>query len=358
MVPDDGGAPRVRNVADRGRRGDGGPRLSVGQERGDGDGTPEGCGEHGRPRRDALRRGGRPTTLGANGQFVVLETNDHGAIEVRPQDTGPGRREPVQGRSRRMAIGIARPGRGHRDPRSHGVDERLGRGGLAPVMGDLEQINVRQTLRQQLGVDRLLDVAHQQEAAASHLAEQDDRHVVDSGPAVRRLDRHLAADGPQDAERNVVHLQSVTRGETTADRCARPRQTCDPGGITWPRTTHPGLEDPTNVVAVQQQREAGDVILVRVGEDDRVDPTVPGRDVLVEHNQQPIGIRTAIDQQTRTTRPFDQDAVALPDVEDRHPRKGTWTCGDHAAGDRDRDDQGHRCGSLRAPLGLWSRAGR
>ena len=47
------------------------------------------------------------------------------------------------------------------------------------------------------------------------LAEQDDRHVVDAGAAVRRLDRDLAPDRPQDAERDLVDLQPIARGESS-----------------------------------------------------------------------------------------------------------------------------------------------
>jgi hypothetical protein len=165
------------------------------------------------------------------------------------------------------------------------------------MMGDLEQIDAGQTLGQQRRVDPLLDITHQQEASAPDLAEQDDRHVVDAGPSVRRLDRHLVTDGPQDSERDLVHVQPVARGKTTADRCGRSRQTCDPGGVTRPGSAHPGLEDPTHVVPVQQQRQSGDMILVGVGEDDGVDPTVPRRESTVERHEQPTGIRTAIDEQ-------------------------------------------------------------
>jgi len=180
MVLDDGGTARVRRVAERrrpGDRGDGGDGsgrdLSLGDDRVDGDGTPEGCGDSHAPRRDGRHGVGRPTTLRVNGHFVVLDTDHHRAVAVRSENTSPGSRQPVQRRFRRMAIGITHPGRGNRDPRSHGVEERLGRGRLAPMVGDLEQIDTRQTLGQQLRVDRLLDVAHQQEAAAPHLAEQD-----------------------------------------------------------------------------------------------------------------------------------------------------------------------------------------
>ena len=66
---------------------------------------------------------------------------------------------------------------------------------------------------EQRRVDALLDVAHQQEASRPDLAEQDDRDVVDAGPAVGRLGRDLAADRPQDAQRDLVDRQAIAGGE-------------------------------------------------------------------------------------------------------------------------------------------------
>jgi hypothetical protein len=290
--------------------------------------------------------------------LVVIEPDHDRAVTVRPQNPSAGRRKPVQGRLRRMAVGIASPGGGDRDARSHGVHERLGRGRLAPMVGDLEQIDVGQTLHQQLGIDCLLDVAHQQEASAPHLAEQDDRHVVDTGSAVRRLDRHLAADGPQDPERDVVHVEPVACCEATAHRRAGSRQMGNPGCIPGPWPAHPGFEDLAYVVPIQQQRESRDMVLMRVGEDHGIDSTVPGRDVPVEHHEQPVGIRPAIDEQASAMRALDQDAVALADVEDRDPREGTRARCHHAAGDGDRDDQGDGRRALRGPAAVRSGAGR
>jgi hypothetical protein len=48
-----------------------------------------------------------------------------------------------------VPVRIAGPGRGDRDGRSRGVDERLRRRGLAAVVGDLEQIDVRQVVLEQ-----------------------------------------------------------------------------------------------------------------------------------------------------------------------------------------------------------------
>ena len=301
MVPDGGAVARKAVGRDAVTR-DGGDdrrrrRLSLGHERRDRDGTAKRDGQGSRPRRGARRCRDRPSTLRAHRHPAWLEADHNGPVEVGPQDAGPCGREPVQRRLGWMTVRIAGPRRGHRDARSNGVHERLGRRGLAPVMGDLQQVDVRQPLGQQLWIDRLLDVAHQQEPTSPDLAEQHDRHVVDAGSAVRRLDRHLAPDRPQDAQRDLVDLQAVSRSDASANRRARPRQPRGPGGISRPGPHHPGFEHPANAVAIEQQREAGHVVLVRMGEDQRVYPSIQRRNVTVERHEQPFGVGAAIDQQ-------------------------------------------------------------
>ena len=115
----------------------------------------------------------------------------------------------------------------------------------------------------------------------------------------------------------------------------------------------PGLDDPPHPVALEQQRQTGDVVLVRVRQDDRVDPPVPRRDPPVERDEQPVGIGAAVDEQPPAARALDEDRVALPDIEDRDP-------GDAA---RPADDDGARRPRRRstrvmvASLGTASRVG-
>ena len=116
---------------------------------------------------------------------------------------------------------------------------------------------------------------------------------------------------------------TASRSPAAIDRRAGatgPRQPIEPGRVARSRPAHPGLEHPADAVAVEQEGQAGDVVLVRVRQDDRVDPPVPRRDPPIELDEQPVGIRPAIDQQAAAARALDEDGVALPDVEDRDPR--------------------------------------
>jgi len=74
------------------------------------------------------------------------------------------------------------------------------------------------------------------------------------------------------------------------------------------------------VVALEEQGESGDVILVWVRQDQGVDASVPRRDAAVEGDEQAVGVRTAVDQQPTAARALDKDRVALSDIEDRDAR--------------------------------------
>jgi len=78
-------------------------------------------------------------------------------------------------------------------------------------MGDLEDLHRRQAPAQQHRVDRFFDVAGQQEALTSERSEEDDRHVVDGSPGVRRLAWHGGSVRPQDAESDPVEREPVAR---------------------------------------------------------------------------------------------------------------------------------------------------
>jgi hypothetical protein len=95
-----------------------------------------------------------------------------------------------------MAVRIAGTGRSDRDPGTHRLDERLGRSGPTAVVGDLQEVDLRQALRQELRIDVLLDVAGQEEASVADRPEEDDRDVVDASAGIGRRRRYLPADRP------------------------------------------------------------------------------------------------------------------------------------------------------------------
>jgi hypothetical protein len=241
-----------------------------------------------------------------------------------------------------MPVRVVGAGRGDRDRWMGRRDEGRRRRGLAAVMGDLEEVHARDAAGEHDRVDVLLDVAGQQESATADLAVEHDRHVVDAGPRVGWLTGHGAPIGPEDSQADRVNRQAVTRRQTEADRCARPAEALEPGRIARARAAHARLEDPRDPIAIQQQSQAGHVVLMGMTEDDGIDPSIPGRDVTIEHDEQAIGIRTAIDEQTATVRALHQDRIALADIEHGDPHHARGPDGDDGAGDRQRGHEGER----------------
>jgi hypothetical protein len=210
------------------------------------------------------------------------------------------------------------------------------------VVCDLEQVDVWQVPADELGIDALLDVAREQEAVLADLAQQDDRHVVDRRPAIRGSLRHAIRVGPEDAQADVVEAEPIAGREAPSRRPAA-RQRRRPRPIAGSRADHARLVHPPDPVSGQERRQARNVVLVRVGEDEDVDPAIPRRQPLVQRDEQPARIRPAVDDEAPAAAALHEDAVALPDVEDDDPRDPVRSMRqrhgkrDRRAGERKRD---------------------
>ncbi len=210
---------------------------------------------------------------------------------------------------------------------------------------------MRQVVLQERRIDVLLDVAHEQDATLTDLAEQHDRHVVDAGATIGWRGGHLAADGPQDTETDLIDVEMVAGREPQPDRCTRSRQVAQPCRVARPRAAHPRLEHPADLVALEQQRETGDVILVGVAEDDGVDPPVPRRDPGIQDDHQAARIGATVDEEAAAARAFDEDGVALSDVQDGDPRDPGRPCDHDRAGDRKAQEQCRDTGPSQQAVG-------
>ena len=65
----------------------------------------------------------------------------------------------------------------------------------------------------------------------------------------------------------------------------------------------------------QRRQQAGDVILVRMGEHHHVEPSLPEGELLAQPPQGQIRVRAAVDQRSPARRRNDEDRVALADVQ-------------------------------------------
>ena len=149
---------------------------------------------------------------------------------------------------------------------------------------------------------------------------------------------------------------SSSRRRSPVNRCPRGmasvREFRVPRLPARPRPMHPGLEHPADGVAREQGGEPRHVILVRMRQDDHVEAAIPCRDVLIEGDEQPVGIRPAIDEQPAPARRLQQDRVALPDIEHRELRRPIRSLGDGEPGKTERpgrrdDQRDEHGGSLR-----------
>lgn len=212
-----------------------------------------------------------------------------------------------------MPVVVAGADRDQRDRGARRVEERRRRGRGTAVMGDLEDVDRGQAARDQLRVNALLRVAGEQEPAALRLAQQDDRRVVDARAGRGRRDGDGAGERPQDVEADLAQLQARAGGER-GPRWPVPERGV-PGRPAGTASPHAGLEHAAHAVALERADEPGHVVLVRVRQHDDVQPPVPRRDLRIELEQEPVGVRAAIDEHACAVPALDEDRVALPDVE-------------------------------------------
>lgn len=206
------------------------------------------------------------------------------------------------------------------------------------MVRDLEQIDGGQATLHEPGIDAVLDVAGQQEAPTRDLAKQDDRRVVDARPVVGSGAGHRARVRPEDPEADVVDDEPRARREHASGN-RQGAQPLGPRGIPGPRAGHRGLEDSGDRVPAQQDGQAGHVILVWVGQDDRVDAPIPRRELRIERNEETVRIWTAVHEQSSSATTLDENRIALPDVEDRDCRESVGPVNEGEAGGDDGDCQ-------------------
>jgi hypothetical protein len=247
-------------------------------------------------------------------------------------DHGADGDQPLERLGGRVAVVVAGARRDEREPRTDRVQECPARRRGAAVVGDLEHVDPREPAPHQPGVDVLLGITGQQEAQPVGFAEQHDGDVVD--PATRRRGcLGHALSWPDHGQRHLVEPEPRPGRQRAPWRLAVPqlRVPCLPRR---PGPTHPRLEHPPHAVALEQAHQPRDVVLVRVAEHDDVDPAVPRGEPPVELDQQPLGVRAAVDQHSRAAPTLDQDRVALPDVEHHQPGRATRDVRERDGGDR------------------------
>ena len=207
------------------------------------------------------------------------------------------------------------------------------------MVGDLEHVNPGNAAGEKDRVDALLDVAGEEEPLRAERPEEDDRHVVDARAGVGRLRRHRTRVGPQDAETDIVEAEPVTGAEPArpATLLREPRR---PGTVAGARAAHPGFHHPADPISREQQGEPRDVVLVRVTEDEQVDPPIPRWQVGIERDEESVRLGSAVDEEARPAIAVDEDRVTLADVEHGDPYVTVRARRDDRPETPDADDEG------------------
>ena len=193
-------------------------------------------------------------------------------------------------------------------------------------MGHLEHVPgspVRAQDLDEVVVLVLFEVAREQDALAPDGHSQDDRRVVDDTPARGCHGRDLVQRRPDDLDVGIAEPERVALDEPVASHAeafrgqAQLPDACALAG-------HASLADARDAVAGREPGQSPGVVLVGMREDDEVDAPVPEWQALVEPADEQVRIRPAVDEHPRATG-FEEDGIALADVEDAdlEPARGS-----------------------------------
>ena len=98
-----------------------------------------------------------------------------------------------------------------------------------------------------------------------------------------------------------------------------------------------GVKHGADVKPVEDLHQAGDMVLVWMAQDEKVDAAREKRKVRAKATEGQLRVRTAVDQHGRTGRGLDQDRVALADIERSHVQPSV-----RAGRGGDREQDGHQ----------------
>jgi hypothetical protein len=183
------------------------------------------------------------------------------------------------------------------------------------VVPHLQDVDRReQAALQQPTLDRGLGVTGQQRAERAEAQHADHRGIVDV--VVGERPGGIGRGGIEEGEARRVPQRVALAGtgghEAPAWFGSGERHESVVGRIIEVAT---GVEDEPDLEATQHLHQAGDVILVRVGQQHDVDAAAIERQKLAQPAQDEVGIRATVDQQRSAVAALDQDGVSLPHVE-------------------------------------------
>ena len=211
-------------------------------------------------------------------------------------DADPGmRRQGGERLRRRVAVLVVVAGGDDGERRPDRLEQAQSGGGVRAVMSDLEHVDRPQNAAtDERCLHRRLGVAGQQRRESGMAQYEHDRAVVDV--ALRQRGRCIGLRGEQDLERGrrIQRQHLAGSGEPDLDGCGgRVGQQSVEGGIL---EADAGMQDGTDPMPVQDLDEPGDMILVRMAQDQQIDPACEERRVRTEAAQCQLRVRTPVDE--------------------------------------------------------------
>jgi hypothetical protein len=215
----------------------------------------------------------------------------------------------------RMSIVVADSSRDEGHAGQGRVQESRAAAGARAMVADLQHVHsAQQPALSQQRLDRRLRIARQERREPAAAEEADHGGIVDV--AIGERPRDIAARWVEERHRGgriQAHPLSCPGGH-------QPTPAFHPGQLDKARIGRvlvhaAGIQDQPDVVSFQSRHQPSHVVLVRMGQDDDVDPPLPPRQPLAEAPQQEIGVRAAVEQHRRARRCFHEDRIPLPDVQ-------------------------------------------
>jgi hypothetical protein len=191
------------------------------------------------------------------------------------------------------------------------------------VVPDLEDVDARdEPAADQKSLDRTLRITGQQCREPAVADENDDRSIVDvalgKGACRIRLGRveHLDRGGLVERDR--------LSGSGDGDGRPRARRIGHEAVVRRIRKWDARVQDGSHPESLEDFHQSGDVVLVRVAEEQDVDLAREEGKVCAQAAQGQLGIRPAVDQHRGSARRLEEDGVALADVEHGHMQQAVW----------------------------------
>jgi hypothetical protein len=181
-------------------------------------------------------------------------------------------------------------------------------------MPDLQHIDRReQTTIDQLRLDWRLGVSRQQCRESALPDHHDHRSVIDV--AFRQGGRGIGIGRVQDVDRCRLVEREMLAGTRERHGYAGVGSIGQQAVVCRVLERDPAVEHGSDVESGENVDQPGDMVLVRVGQDEQVDPAREEGKVGAETAEGQLRVRPAIDQHRCARRGLDQDRVALSDVQ-------------------------------------------